>query len=86
MNLPAYSNLQYASNAVLCSVMQRIYIFNTEVATMHLTLRVQSSFKLLFYYDPKGINVVCPCSTEYSLFTGLSQTGLQYPLKQYRGG
>jgi nitrite reductase/ring-hydroxylating ferredoxin subunit len=33
----------------------------------------------------KGINVVCSCdNNEYSLFTGLSQGGSQYPLKQYR--
>jgi nitrite reductase/ring-hydroxylating ferredoxin subunit len=43
------------------------------------------SFKRLFYYDSKGINVVCSCdNNEYSLFTGLSQGGSQYPLKQYR--
>jgi nitrite reductase/ring-hydroxylating ferredoxin subunit len=35
----------------------------------------------------KGINVVCSCdNNEYSLFTGLSQGGSQYPLKQYRVG
>jgi nitrite reductase/ring-hydroxylating ferredoxin subunit len=60
-------------------------MFSTpEVATMLLKLPVQPSFKRLFYYDSK-INVVCSCdNNEYSLFTGLSQGGSQYPLKQYR--
>jgi hypothetical protein len=37
---------------------------------------------LLDYDSKKGINVVCACDAEYSLFTG--QGGKQYPLKQYR--
>ncbi|SDZ86561.1 Ferredoxin subunit of nitrite reductase or a ring-hydroxylating dioxygenase [Flavobacterium gillisiae] len=88
MNLPAYSNLQYPSNAVYYSGVgvKGIYIFNTgsgynafDAACPNQALSSCSTMTL------KGINVVCPCdSTEYSLFTGLSQTGLQYPLKQYR--
>lgn len=88
MNLPAYSNLQYASNAVYYASVgaKGIYIFNTgsgynafDAACPNQALSSCSTMTL------KGINVVCPCdSTEYSLFTGLSQTGLQYPLKQYR--
>ncbi|MEZ7505134.1 Rieske (2Fe-2S) protein [Flavobacterium sp. Arc2] len=88
MNLPAYSNLQYPSNAVYYSGagIRGIYIFNTgsgynafDAACPNQTLTSCSTMTL------KGINVVCPCdNTEYSLFTGLSQAGLQYPLKQYR--
>ena len=88
MNLPAYSNLQYPSNAVYYAGVgaKGIYIFNTgsgynafDAACPNQALSSCSTMTL------KGINVVCPCdSTEYSLFTGLSQTGLQYPLKQYR--
>jgi hypothetical protein len=40
----------------------------------------KSSDKQLLDYDPKGINVLCPCDgNEYSLFTG--QGGSEYPLK-----
>jgi nitrite reductase/ring-hydroxylating ferredoxin subunit len=88
MNLPAYSNLQYPSNAIYYSGAgvgaKGIYIFNTgsgynafDAACPNQVISSCSAMTL------KGINVVCPCdSTEYSLFTG--QGGSQYPLKQYR--
>ncbi|MFT5715306.1 MAG: nitrite reductase/ring-hydroxylating ferredoxin subunit [Flavobacterium sp.] len=86
MNLPAYSNLQYPSNAVFYSGAgaKGIYIFNTgsgynafDAACPNQVISSCSTMTL------KGINIVCPCdSIEYSLFTG--QGGSQYPLKQYR--
>lgn len=86
MNLPAYSNLQYPSNAVYYSSVgvKGIYIFNTgsgynafDAACPNQALSSCSTMTL------KGINIICPCdNTEYSLFTG--QGGKQYPLKQYR--
>ena len=86
MNLPAYSNLKYVSNAVYYSGagVKGIYIFNTgsgynafDAACPNQTLSDCSTMTL------KGINVICPCDNqEYSLFTG--QGKLQYPLKQYR--
>ena len=86
MNLPAYSNLQYPSNAIYYSSVgaKGIYIFNTgsgynafDAACPNQAISSCSTMTL------KGINVVCPCDdTEYSLFTG--QGKLQYPLKQYR--
>jgi len=86
MNLPAYSNLKYASNAVFYAGVgaKGIYVFNTgsgynafEAACPNQVISSCSTMTL------KGINVVCPCDdTEYSLFTG--QGKLQYPLKQYR--
>ncbi|MFT4983840.1 MAG: nitrite reductase/ring-hydroxylating ferredoxin subunit [Flavobacterium sp.] len=88
MNLPAYSNLQYPSNAIYYAGqgIRGVYIFNTgsgynayEAACPNQALSACSTMTL------KGINVVCACdNTEYSLFTGLSQGGSQYPLKQYR--
>ena len=89
LNLPAYSNLKFVSNAVFYSGVgvKGIYIFCTgtgtytafDAACPNQALSSCSTMTL------KGINVVCPCdNTEYSLFTGLSQSGLQYPLKQYR--
>ncbi|SDX96350.1 Rieske (2Fe-2S) protein [Flavobacterium degerlachei] len=88
MNLPAYSNLQYPSNAIYYAGVgaKGIYIFNTgsgynafDAACPNQVISSCSTMTL------KGINLICPCdSTEYSLFTGLSQAGSQYPLKQYR--
>lgn len=86
MNLPAYSNLQYPSNAIYYSGQgaKGIFVFNTgsgynafDAACPNQALSSCSTMTI------KGINVVCPCdSKEYSLFTG--QGSLQYPLKQYR--
>jgi nitrite reductase/ring-hydroxylating ferredoxin subunit len=86
MNLPAYSNLRYPSNASYYSSVgaKGVYIFNTgsgynafDAACPNQAISSCSTMTL------KGINIVCPCdSNEYSLFTG--QGGLEYPLKQYR--
>ncbi|KDN56779.1 Rieske (2Fe-2S) protein [Flavobacterium seoulense] len=88
LNLPAYSNLKYVSNAIYYSGPEvgpkGIYVFNTgtgytafDGACPNQALSSCSTLTL------KGINVVCPCDEEeYSLFTG--QGKLQYPLKQYR--
>lgn len=88
MNLPAYSNLKFPSNAVnyAGAGVNGIYIFNTgsgynafDAACPNQAISACSTMTL------KGINVVCTCDNqEYSLFTGLSQGGLKYPLKQYR--
>jgi nitrite reductase/ring-hydroxylating ferredoxin subunit len=61
-------------------------MFSTpEVATMLLKLPVNQALSACSTMTLKGINVVCSCdNNEYSLFTGLSQGGSQYPLKQYR--
>jgi nitrite reductase/ring-hydroxylating ferredoxin subunit len=86
MNLPAYSNLKFISNAIYYSSVgvRGIYVFNTgsgytafDAACPNQAISSCSTMTL------KGINVLCPCDdTEYSLFTG--QGGKQYPLKQYR--
>ncbi|MFT5253118.1 MAG: nitrite reductase/ring-hydroxylating ferredoxin subunit [Flavobacteriales bacterium] len=86
INLPAYSNLKFVSNAVYYSSVgvKGIYVFNTgsgytafDAACPNQAISSCSTMTL------KGINVVCACdNTEYSLFTG--QGGKQYPLKQYR--
>jgi nitrite reductase/ring-hydroxylating ferredoxin subunit len=62
-----------------------VYVFNTgsgynafEAACPNQALSACSTMTL------KGIKF-CSCdNNEYSLFTGLSQGGSQYPLKQYR--
>lgn len=88
LNLPAYSNLKFVSNAIYYSGPEvgpkGIYVFNTgsgynafDGACPNQALSSCSTLTL------KGINVICPCDEEeYSLFTG--QGKLQYPLKQYR--
>lgn len=88
LNLPAYSNLKFASNAIYYTGPEvgpkGIYVFNTgsgynsfDGACPNQALSSCSTLTL------KGINVICPCDNEeYSLFTG--QGKLQYPLKQYR--
>lgn len=86
INLPAYSNLKFVSNAVYYSSVgvKGIYVFNTgsgytafDAACPNQAISSCSTMTL------KGINVVCACDdAEYSLFTG--QGGKQYPLKQYR--
>lgn len=86
MNLPAYSNLKFASNGIIVPNYgaKGIIIFNTgssynafdaacpnQVVTSCIAMTIN------------GINAVCSCDkTEYSLFTGLG--GKEYPLKQYR--
>lgn len=87
MNLPAYSILQYPSNAIYYSGVgaKGIFVFNTgsgynafDAACPNQALSSCSTMTI------KGINIVCPCdNAEYSLFTGQS-LGKQYPLKQYR--
>jgi nitrite reductase/ring-hydroxylating ferredoxin subunit len=86
MNLPAYSNLKFPSNAVYYNTVgvRGIFVFNTgsgytafDAACPNQALSSCSTMTL------KGINVLCACDdAEYSLFTG--QGGKQYPLKQYR--
>jgi nitrite reductase/ring-hydroxylating ferredoxin subunit len=88
LNLPAYSSLQYPSNAIYYSGFgaKGLFVFNTgsgynafDAACPNQALSSCSTMTL------KGINVICACdSKEYSLFTGQAQGGAQYPLKQYR--
>jgi nitrite reductase/ring-hydroxylating ferredoxin subunit len=86
LNLPAYSNLKFVSNAVYISGIgaRGLVIFNTgsgynafDAACPNQTISACSTMTI------NGINAVCGCdNSEYSLFTG--QGPLQYPLKQYR--
>lgn len=86
MNLPAYSNLQYASNAIYYPGVgaRGIIVFNTgsgynafDAACPNQTISSCSTMTI------KGINALCDCDNEeYSLFSG--QGKLQYPMKQYR--
>ena len=86
MNLPAYSNLKYPSNAIYYAGVgaRGIIVFNTgsgynafDAACPNQAISSCSTMTI------DGINAVCGCdSKEYSLFTG--QGTLQYPMKQYR--
>lgn len=85
-NLPAYSSLQYPSNAIYYPGVgvKGIIVFNTgsgynafDAACPNQAVSSCSTMTI------SSINAVCPCdSKSYSLFTG--QGGLQYPMKQYR--
>lgn len=87
LNLPAYSKLLYASNAIYYpnQGVKGVYIFYTgstytafDAACPNQALSECSTMTL------KVINVLCACDgAEYSLYTGLS-AGKEYPLKQYR--
>ena len=86
LNLPAYSNLKFVSNAVYISGIgaRGVIVFNTgsgynafDAACPNQTISACSTMTI------NGINAVCGCdNSEYSMFTGQGQ--LQYPLKQYR--
>ncbi|WP_291145315.1 Rieske (2Fe-2S) protein [Flavobacterium sp. UBA7680] len=86
MNLPAYSNLKFVSNAVIVPNYgaKGIIIFNAgsgynafdaACPNQEITSCVAMTID--------GINAACSCDkTSYSLFTGLG--GKEYPLKQYK--
>ena len=86
MNLPAYSNLQFASNAIYYPGVgaRGIIVFNTgsgynafDAACPNQAISSCSTMTI------NGINALCGCDgEEYSLFSG--QGKLQYPMKQYR--
>ncbi len=89
LNLPEYSKLKYVSNGVYITGkgIRGVIVFNTtgsgynafDAACPNQALAPCSTMII------QGIKALCPCdSEEYNLFTGLSDTGLQYPLKQYR--
>jgi nitrite reductase/ring-hydroxylating ferredoxin subunit len=88
MNLPAYSDLKFVSNAVYISGQgaRGVIVFNAgsgynafDAACPNQVLSSCSTMTI------KGINAVCPCDNEeYNLFTGQGVKGQQYPMKQYR--
>lgn len=86
LNLPQYSTLKFASNAIYYpnAGVRGIIVFYTgsdytafDAACPNQELSSCSTMTI------KGVNALCDCDKkEYSLFTG--QGGTQYPLKQYR--
>ncbi|PIF32738.1 nitrite reductase/ring-hydroxylating ferredoxin subunit [Flavobacterium sp. 9] len=86
MNLPSYSNLKFASNAVIVPNYgaKGIIVFNAgsgynafDAACPNQAITACTAMTI------DGINAVCSCDkSSYSLFTGLG--GKEYPLKQYR--
>lgn len=89
MNLPTYSNLQFAGNSVKVNEFgvgnRGVIVFNTgsgyvafDGACPNQPLSSCSTLEI------EGASATCPCDNAvYSLFTGQAP-GLQYPLKQYR--
>lgn len=86
LNLPTYSSLKYASNAIYYSGVgvSGIIVFNTgsgynafDAACPNQEAGSCAAMTI------KGVNALCSCDKkEYSLFTG--QADMPYPLKQYR--
>ena len=90
MNLPLYTGLLYTGNPVRITIegigINGIIVMNTgggyaawEASCPNQDLGSCSVLSI------DGINAVCPCDdVEYSLFTGLPNADLKYPLKSYR--
>jgi nitrite reductase/ring-hydroxylating ferredoxin subunit len=86
LNLPTYSTLKYASNAIYYPGVgvSGIIVFNTgsgynafDAACPNQEVTSCAAMSI------NGINALCSCDKkEYNLFTG--QGGMPYPLKQYR--
>lgn len=88
LNLPSNASLNFVGNGVYIPAagVRGLIVFNTgsgftafEAACPNQPLDDCSTLTL------SVPNAVCPCDgTTYSLFTGLSNSGLPYPLKPYR--
>lgn len=90
LNLPLYSDLNYAGNAVLITQgsagINGIILFNTGSGFLAWEAtcpnQIPTTCSRLEISVP---NAICPCDdVEYSLFTGQPNTTLQYGLLQYR--
>lgn len=91
INLPLYSNLQYTGNGMLITLngagANGIIVFNAGSGNYRAfdascPNQYSSSCSQL---EVDGINAVCPCDdVAYSLFTGLADADIEYPLKPYR--
>lgn len=90
LNLPAYSDLNYAGNAVWInsgsSGINGIILFNAGGSYLAWEAtcpnQIPQNCSVLEISEP---NVLCPCdNVTYSLYTGLSNADLRYPLMQYR--
>lgn len=94
MDFTVYNNLKFPSNAYhypdhgdfTIPKDQGFFIFNTGSGYNAFDAACPNqAFGSCSAMTVKGINLVCPCDKkEYSLFTGQSLGGAQYPLKQYR--
>lgn len=90
MNLPQYSQLMFASNAVYVTQanagINGVIVMNTGsgYAAYEATCPNQE-ITTCSILDIQGVMAVCPCDdVEYSLFTGLANSPVEYPLKPYR--
>ena len=87
LNLPQYSQLQFAGNAIIISAgISGIAVTNTGTSYTAFDLACPNQ---QFGTCPSamtlvGLSAYCECDeSTYSLFTGLGD-GQQYPMKQYR--
>ena len=86
LNLPTYSTLKYASNAIYYTGVgvSGIIVFNTGSGYTAFDAACPNQEQgSCVAMTIKGVNALCSCDKkEYSLFTGLGDA--PYPLKQYR--
>lgn len=90
LNLPLYSNLQYANNYMIVdtgnSGLNGVIVFNngTSIVAWDATCpnQIPSSCSRMTVEPPHAI---CPCDdVKYSLYLGTPNADLEYPMKAYR--
>lgn len=90
LNLPLYSDLNYAGNAVLITQgsagINGIILFNAGGSFLAWEAtcpnQIPETCSVLQISEP---NATCPCDdVDYSLYTGLPNAALKYGLLQYR--
>lgn len=90
-SFPLYSDLQYTGNAMLITLngagANGVILFNAGAGNFKAydASCPNQNFSSCSQLEADGINAVCPCDdVSYSLFTGLPNADVQYPLKPYR--
>ncbi len=90
LTLPLYNNLQYPGNAMLVNTgnsgLNGVIVFNSGNGIVAFDATCPNQYPTSCSRLEISIpHLICPCDdVEYSLYTGLPNADLQYPLKQYR--
>ena len=90
LNLPAYSDLNYPGNAVFISQsssgINGIILFNAGGSYLAWEATCPNQIpENCSVLQISSLNAICPCdNVAYSLYTGLPNSDLRYPLMQYR--
>jgi nitrite reductase/ring-hydroxylating ferredoxin subunit len=90
LSLPLYSPLRFPANPIYVNQagigINGVIVMNTGSGyTAYEASCPNQELTACSRLEPDGINVVCPCDdVAYSLFTGLPEADVRYPLKPYR--